>query len=276
MTWDTLTVDGVDLARPDRIVETFQVGATTSWRGSNYTVPGKSGTVWVEKPRDTVTIPLGVTVTCADPETGVDPSGLDAKIAQFNQNWNDLVSLVKPRRRQIALGKRISLPDGVEHEVFDAAELAGPVAQSRLNAYTARTVLNFELEDGCWFDNDISTHTLVTGANYVPVSGTTDTSSLKVDLLVSAAGTQTLTNESTGVSFSYVWTASRVGHTVTVDAANFTVRRFDGVSLFTSLSPFSHAGDARFMVLDPDAGEGTNELTLNMGTATLSYRGAWL
>lgn len=276
MVWDTLLIDGVDTSNLFAVVEDFDVYGAAGVRGSNYTVPGRHGSVWVQKPREELTVSLGIAVLATDPVTGVEPVGLDAKVAQLNANWLAITRLVKPRRRLLELSRRISLPNGEQTTITAAAEHPGELRPSRLGASALRTVLTFRLPLGIWLDETYSTFNIPSGVStFIPVSGSTDTATVLIELTASVAGVQTLTNVSAGVSLSYNWGADRLTSTVRVDAGGFTVRRYPpGLPYVSSLAAFKHSGDPRYMILDPDLAD--NEFTLNTGSAVLNYRGAWL
>jgi len=276
VTWDTLLIDGFDLTNLCTVVETFEVDGSADSIGGNYSVPGRDGEVWRQKARGVGAAPVGIAILPTDPVTGIESLDPDERIAQFNRNWADIKRRVLVRRRPLTLSRRLSLPEG-DTTITAQAEIPGGLSAARINASTARAVLPFRLLDGCWFDED-STSVTVTPSDsaFVRVSGTTDTANMTVTLTTNVAGPQVLTNVSAGVSLTYTWPPELVGSSVRVDAWNYTVRRYPpgSTDYISSHTPFDHAGDKRFMVLDP--GVGGNELTLSAGSAVVEYRGAWL
>lgn len=272
---DTLLVDGVDIESNLRHIQSDGWGslfATPGTAGDNYSVPGRDGEVWRRKDHDVGIASLQFSIIN-------DKIDVPSMMAEANSEWADLLRMF-PRRRPVELTRVVSMRDRngvgyVDVRQTAMAELAESIAPNWLTQSFQTGVLTFRILGGCWFDEDPTTVTVTAGTPlFVPVPGTTDTSNLVARMTVPAAGLQTLANVSTGVTMSYNWPADRVGSTVIVDASAFTIKRDTGSAIVNSPGVFSHTGDNRFFVLDPDLGD--NELTLSAGTVSLSYRGAWL
>jgi hypothetical protein len=272
---DDLLVDGVSIESGLRHLQFDGWGdmfATSGVKGGNYDVPGRHGQVWHRKARD-----VGI-VSC---RFSIEPQGtdIDTLMTATNTEWLRILRMF-PRRRTVNLTRVITIDEGNGPTVVRQtapAELAEAIAPNWVTHSLQTGILTFRLLHGAWFDETYSTFNIPSGVStFVPVSGSTDTATVVVDLTATAAGVQTLTNVSAGVSLSYAWTADRVGSVVRVDAGGFTVLRYPPASApaVSSLASFSHSGDPRFMILDPDLGD--NEFTLNTGAAVLNYRGAWL
>lgn len=272
---DTILIDGVDFESEFRHIrfngwgDMFTAAGTT---GRNFEIPGRHGEVWVRKPRAASTLSLSWSVT-------PDGTSVDERMARANSEWFKLLRLF-PQRRTVQLTRVIGV--ATEHGIQQVRQVTNV---ERVDAIAPNwvwhnyqdgfiTLRNFQ---GCWFDDETTTFTVSPGVStFAPVSGTTDTSAVVITLAGGVAA-QVLTNVTTGVSLTYNWAGIDPASTVLIDAEAFTVRRIVAPSTnVTSLSRFEHSGDSRFMVLDPNLGDGVNEFTVSSGTATVQYSGVWL
>lgn len=270
---DTVLVDGVDIETNARHLQIDGWGdlfATAGFKGSNYDAPKRDGVIWRQKSLDVGVASLSFSITN-------DAADADTAIAEANSEWADIVRMF-PRRRPVEITRVVTMRDGFgghqEVRQVAQAELAESIAPNWLTQSFQRAALTFRLLDGCWFSEEPLRYTLTPGQSfYLPAPGTVDTANIVIDL-ADGEGVQTLTNVSAGLSLTYDWSGKPADSTVQVDVFDFTVTRTDSLGIRTSISPFAHQGDERFMLIDPSFGD--NEFTLSSGSAVITYRGAWM
>lgn len=147
---ETALVDGTDLADFGVVEDLGGLYATGSRRGSNYTVPGRDGEIYVPKPRGAYGVGIGLVLYAVDPDTGAELDDDDARTRRFNQAWLDLVDLCDPDAGPVVLTRRLSLPGGLTIDQSCSAEISGGMSPSLLNLVAGRVVLPFTNLDGTW------------------------------------------------------------------------------------------------------------------------------
>lgn len=269
---DTILVDGVDLEselRHIRFAGWGDVHTAAGLAGSNYSSPLRDGEVWRKKRRSPTVVPLSFAIT-------PDGADVDELMASANAEWFKLLRLF-PRRRPVTLTRRLAVATeyGVQTvEMETSAERVQEVAPNWVAHSYQDGVLMVRNLHGAWFDVNNRVYTITPGeAHYLPATGTTDTASISITLS-GGTGIQTLENHSAGVWLQYNWAGIDPASVVTVDVVGFKVLRTAAGVTVGSLSRFSHGGENRFMIIDPDMGD--NEFTLNQGQAVVTYREAYL
>lgn len=151
------------------ITQTFLIGATdlsnygaliTDWgpgfdaaprRGQNYVLPGADGETYVAKPLAAYDMPIGVTLTSADPSTGVVPATDALQAAQVKANYDSLVSLVAAvSGGTFTMTRRTPNLSGTYTDQTCTAEVTGGITASPLSHGVIRVVIHFRNLSGKW------------------------------------------------------------------------------------------------------------------------------
>ncbi|MGE3811529.1 MAG: hypothetical protein AB7I24_08260 [Candidatus Nanopelagicales bacterium] len=151
---DTVLIDGTDIATLATLEDFSGVMAIAARRGSNYQVPGADGEYYTDKPLDSVGVPLPLTISCADPGTGVEPATAAGKVGQMWANYAALVALVKADAsaadRTVVLTRRLSDLAGGTYDETCTAECRAGLTPVLTGSTALRVVVELINLDGTW------------------------------------------------------------------------------------------------------------------------------
>lgn len=237
MTYDTLFINGVDLASISTCIQNIDgLYITPAMRGGNIVIPGVDGEIYVDKPFEAGTVTLQLLL--AGNTTG-----------DFTQAYRQLRQLVSPGKR-VQMVRQISNGVGYDQHVAYGEYMSGLEPQLQL-ARIGKIALTMKVLSGLWYA--MSSSTIGTGT--VAVSGEARTRRMTIQMEPG-----TVTNATTNTSLTYSGSG-----TATVDVENMSARDSgdNDVSQYltwTGLFP---------MELVP----GLNQIS---GSATITYRAAYL
>jgi hypothetical protein len=152
---DTVLIDGTDIATLAILEDFSGVMSVAARRGSNYQVPGSDGEYYTDKPLDSVGVPLPLTISCADPDTGIEPATPSARVGQMWANYAALVALVKAEAsaadRTVVLTRRLSDPAGTTtYDETCLAECRAGLTPVMTGTTALRVVVELINLDGTW------------------------------------------------------------------------------------------------------------------------------
>lgn len=241
--WDTLLINGTDIATTNRIVQVrdgFYEGPEA--RGGLLTLPGKDGETNVDQPFGPTVFSIGLFVQ-------------GSSFTTLNDEYRTLRQLCAAGRT-VTLTKQTAYTAG--NETYTATAKLIRVTPNRLSPIAMKAVVEFSVLDGLWYATPL---TVSTGT--VSVAGDVRTQRMTVTL--AGSGTNpTLTNSTNGWALTY--TGSTATSTVIDTEAMTAFQGATNVSQnlsWTKLFPFR---------LDP----GSNTLTCSSGTASIAYSPAYL
>jgi hypothetical protein len=199
--YETLLIDGVDLTSVVRCVQSIDgLYVVTGARGDNVVFPGVDGETWVDKPRGTGTVDLGILLA-------------GNTTTEFNDSYRALVRLVKPGRR-VNLERRMSYSSGNESH-YSIGEYASGLAPTLNLARIGRTTLSMKILDGVWYAGS-TTELVVPIGNYTAdVAG--DDLTHRMTITMAAGGY--VQNTTTGHRLDV---AANTGGNVVIDVVNMT------------------------------------------------------
>ncbi|MGZ4596281.1 MAG: phage distal tail protein [Actinomycetes bacterium] len=244
-TWETLLVDGSDIASTARILQVWDgIHAVASERGDPVTVPGRDGVVDVDRAFDAFPVAIGLQLRGASLLTG------------FNDVHRDLKRLCKPGRK-VTLSRRLSYTTGQETHTCSGRYLSG-LEPTLMTPALGRVVVSFLNLDGLWYGPSTTI-----GTGTVSVLGDVRTRRMTVTLS-GGAGPTTVTNTTNGWAFTLTGSTSTA---VAVDVENMTATQ-GGTDVSSRLSW------TKGLPLQLEAG--SNTLTCSSGSASIAYQPAYL
>lgn len=231
-------------------------------RGSNIKVPNRAGGIWVPKVVDEKELNLAMWVRGAD-EDGLIPTGDNAKLAQFNDNWRQLLQIFNQPNRLIALTRRWY--DNVASPVLKSAtamaEVTNVMDPSMLGRQLARFVVTLNLPDPYFYGAEQTT-TLPVGVAQVINNPGDDIARV---MTVEMEGTLVNPKVTNATPTPDVWV--KYGGTIPsddilyLDTQEFTAFDDDGEN---KIGGVTHSGSRQWMNLLP----GNNSLTLTADSGT--------
>lgn len=265
--WD---VDGTTLNTLAFNIETLGGRwKSTPLRGDNVKVPNRPGSIWVPKVPDEKDLSLAMWVRGAD-VNGLIPTAASSKLAQFNENWRQLMKLFSVRTRLLAVTKRwYEVPvTPVLRTATAYCEYKGTMDPSMFGRQLARFIVNLTVPDPYFYGTAITPSIPVGAGTVVANTGDDIASSMTIRFngpLVNPILTNTSPNPDVWVKFGGTLSA---GQYVDLDTAEFTAIKSDGTNVIGAIS---HSGAKRWMellignnsfTLATDSGAGTVTLTL--------------
>ena len=273
---ETWSFNGVALSQPYWNIATLGGSrfALPAWRGSNYQVPYKAGQSQRAKFPDSRTLTLAMWIDGANgsPVDSYPPS--DQRLA-FNNSLQELreefFQMNAAGSVQGQLQRNWYLTQGTAKLVTSTAmaEIASAMDLTMNGRLSAAFTVDFLLADPFFYGAQQSvactgTATTITGLGE-GIAGLGFPSAVN-GFTVTLTSQCTVTNVSTGVSFTFAGLAS---FPVTVDVLNETVVDSAGNNWITGLT---HAGSRAWMVVQPDS----QTISVSAGTATFTWNDAYL
>lgn len=145
---EDLLVDGTSVQTLAVVEDPSGLYASPPLRGSNITLPGAAGEVWVPKPYGAYGFSVGVAVLPVDGD-GDDPSGLQNLVAQWTSNWRALLAMLDSSTGPLTLTRVLSTAAGTVTETC-SAEVVGSIAPAMVGPYASRAVIDFWNLSGGW------------------------------------------------------------------------------------------------------------------------------
>lgn len=253
---DTLLVDGVDIkSMPGVVINGIDFFATGAKRGSNDTIPGRSGQLGAAKPLDAYTFTVHATVRPIL-SNGTSPATVDARRALMIANLRQLSRSIQGLNTggQVLLTRRLTSGEGtyVDHTAF--GEYVHTTALHLINYHNGRTDLEFINLDGAWHStNNI---TITPGVSMIEGEYATR------DMTITVPGAGTLTNLTANATLTV--TAPAVLH-----VSNYRVTAPDG-GFGGNIQDLRHSGDVAWFVLVP--GENHIVWTGASGVVSIAYK----
>jgi phage-related protein len=242
--------------------------------GSNAEVSGRRGTLFRAKQFTEVKRTLTMWVDSKVPSTGLEPLTKFERLAQRNQNLQDLYTLFGDPARQATFSRDVLLPGRVETwtalGAYGGDSLYVDFGEDE-DEY-AKFTIDLLFADPLWYGQTSTSGTITAGAGAVVVDNSGELSSVDPTVTITSSGTMvnpTLTNSTNGVSFTLATTLSS-GDSIVVECRYPRVRRTsDSANLIGTVS---NSGARSFMQLEP----GNNSLALTTtsgpGSAVVSFR----
>jgi hypothetical protein len=274
--FDEFTIDGEPLENACRIVEEWDDARTVgARRQTNVVVPNRNGEVWLPKSLEAKVFTVSMAVLGVDPKTGSNPPTMQARRAQFNENWRAFANLIANDTRPLTLGRTVVLPGNRIERHTAAGEIVGQVEPVMIGSADCRVAVSFKMLDGVWLTdwadtldrmNGTPRGKLGGGVNDLAVSVLGDVTTWNIQVAFEGGtGTQTLTNLTTGDRVSYTGDTTVP---VFLDVPAYTATQGD-VSVIENVT----SGDAQvspfWMTLRP----GPNQLQIDGGgKVRLRYR----
>lgn len=252
------------------------------FRGSDATVPGRKGSLWLPKVEADRVITFSMWAQGSN-DDGSAPDD-DSARAKYEANWRALRKLLWNPRKQLTLTKRFR-PYGsdIVRTVTAKAQYNGtglaPTMQG--NAHSTFTV-DLKLNDPYFYSDPVTVPTMTdaAGVKTFTVDGDGRTTRIQVVFTGPLGQNKKLAlNTADGDSMWVNYLAgSSSGDKVLLDVDSFTSTTTpNGGTAFNSNGYISHYGDVYWLALDP----GSNKATFTSdgasnGTAVLSYQEAWI
>lgn len=150
---DTLFIDSTDVGNLGRGLIDFSGAVTVgARRGSNYSIPGLDGELYVAKPLAAFSMSFGLTITAKHPSTGALAATYQLRLAQMWANFSALVTAAKAESGgTVVLKRRLSTTGGSYTDQTCLAECSGGITPGIVTTRPEmRVVLEFRNLDGKW------------------------------------------------------------------------------------------------------------------------------
>lgn len=118
-------------------------------RGSNFTLPGVDGELWVAKPRAAYGFSIGVAVLPLVSTTGADETTLANAVKRWTTNWRALMTVLGDGSAPLTLTRVLSTVAGTVTETC-SAEVTGSIAPTMIGPTASRAVIDFWNLSGGW------------------------------------------------------------------------------------------------------------------------------
>lgn len=265
------SADGVSLQTFARNISTLGGRlAPPPMRGSNTLVPYNPGQKWEAKIADSQELSLSMWVRGRNDDGSLSGRADDT----FDDNWRTLRSLLWTPGRQFVLQKKFKV-NGLLRSASALAEFSGGFEPTMIGRSAAKFTVDLTLADPYFYDDSLSTVTLVNGNQTIVGMG--DAESTNVLLTINGSRDKiTVINSSLAHQVQY-YDALLSGGVARLDTKTFTAMTTpSGVPTYDSTGKVRHSGSPHWLKMRP----GNNIINLSSQSGTgqvqLQTRWAWI
>jgi hypothetical protein len=286
------TVDNVEFASHAYWISDVSKGHAGR-KGKDIEIPSIHGTGWREKRFESRTESWTIVITDANPTTGVTAATEESRRAQFNENYDAVMSILNKTGSQLSIKhNRIDPNNSSLVEVRTAyGEITGSYdIDEHKDLLYAQFSVDVEYADPRWYDVSVLSPALsATISTAASVASVTNTSAsigtapvTYMTITFAPTGADSLINprltNSTYSSQSIIGYTGTIssGESIVIDTENLTMKTGTGTNVISALYRSGTRQD--WMVLFPT----TNTLTFSVtgttsrGTCTITHRRAFI
>ena len=286
------TVDNVEFASHAYWISEVSKGHAGK-KGKDIDIPSIHGSVWREKRFESRTESWTIVITDANPTTGVTAATEESRRAQFNENYDAVMSILNKTGSQLSIKhNRIDPNNSSLVEVRTAyGEITGDYdIDEHKDLLYAQFNVDIEYTDPRWYD--LSTYSPALSASITTAASAASITNVADDIGTAPVTYMTITFAPTGgnslinpkLTNSTYSSTSVIGYTgtiasgqsIVIDTENLTMKTGTGTNVISSLYRSGTRQD--WMALFPT----TNTLTFSVtgttsrGTCTITHRRAFI
>lgn len=286
------TVDNVEFASHAYWISEVSKGHAGK-KGKDIDIPSIHGSVWREKRFESRTESWTIVITDANPTTGVTAATEESRRAQFNENYDAVMSILNKTGSQLSIKhNRIDPNNSSLVEVRTAyGEITGDYdIDEHKDLLYAQFNVDIEYTDPRWYD--LSTYSPALSASITTAASVASITNVADDIGTAPVTYMTITFAPTGgnslinpkLTNSTYSSTSVIGYTgtiasgqsIVIDTENLTMKTGTGTNVISSLYRSGTRQD--WMALFPT----TNTLTFSVtgttsrGTCTITHRRAFI
>jgi hypothetical protein len=286
------TVDNVEFASHAYWISEVSKGHAGK-KGKDIDIPSIHGSVWREKRFESRTESWTIVITDANPTTGVTAATEESRRAQFNENYDAVMSILNKTGSQLSIKhNRIDPNNSSLVEVRTAyGEITGDYdIDEHKDLLYAQFNVDIEYTDPRWYD--LSTYSPALSASITTAASAASITNVADDIGTAPVTYMTITfaptsgnslinpklTNSTYSSTSVIGYTGTIasGQSIVIDTENLTVKTGTGTNVISSLYRSGTRQD--WMALFPT----TNTLTFSVtgtnsrGTCTITHRRAFI